>query len=351
MAHNRAFRDAPDPHHADPARNPAADDTQARRYRGDYRHHLWFIDIRYLVKLEGKWVYSLCLIEGYSRKILAGLVSPYQDLVAVLQALHAAIATYGCPAGIVSDNGAVFRSQGYQAVLATLGITAHYIDKGRPWQNLIEAQFGIQRRLADAQFAQANDLAACQQAHAHFIEQLNTTAHWAHRNRADGRRTPEAVLDWVRGRQVSLDEQAQAFRQFQVTRRVNAHGFVSIQRFFVYAERGLARQRVSVWVYEGRLRVQYAETVLAQYDTTYDRRTRRLSHISQPHLIETVYALPQLELFELDDTQWLKVYRRPAPRRPSRKPTAPPVEQMTFFNEVPAEQDKAPAEPMDTAGV
>jgi hypothetical protein len=71
-----------------------------------YPHHYWFIDIRYLVKLDGKWVYSICIIEGYSRKILAGMASRYQDELAILQLLHAALSEYGGPEGIVSGNGA-----------------------------------------------------------------------------------------------------------------------------------------------------------------------------------------------------------------------------------------------------
>ena len=41
-------------------------------------------------------------------------------------------------------------------------------------------------------------------------------------------------------------------RRTQTTRTVNRWGYVSIQRFYVYAERGLARKRVAVWIYEGQ---------------------------------------------------------------------------------------------------
>jgi hypothetical protein len=40
---------------------------------------------------------------------------------------------------------------------------------------------------------------------------------------------------------------------------------VSVQRFYVYAERGLSRQRVSVWICEGQLHIEYRETLLARY--------------------------------------------------------------------------------------
>ncbi|PON09695.1 hypothetical protein C2W62_54115, partial [Candidatus Entotheonella serta] len=45
------------------------------------------------------------MLEGYSRKLLAGMVSPHQDLTAVLQILYVALSEYGCPKAIVSDDG------------------------------------------------------------------------------------------------------------------------------------------------------------------------------------------------------------------------------------------------------
>jgi hypothetical protein len=41
---------------------------------------------------------------------------------------------------------------------------------------------------------------------------------------------------------------------------------VSIQRFYIYAERGLAQQRVSICLYEGRLHIAYREVLLARYN-------------------------------------------------------------------------------------
>ena len=31
-------------------------------------------------------------------------------------------------------------------------------------------------------------------------------------------------------------------------------------RFYLYAENGLSRQRVSIWIYEGQLRIEYHKT-------------------------------------------------------------------------------------------
>ena len=78
--------------------------------------------------------------------------------------------------------------------------------------------------------------------HAAFVELFNTTAHWAHREREDGLRTPVEVLRWVRGADVEQDVLQRALRHRQVERVVTLRGYVSVQRFYLYAERGLSRR-------------------------------------------------------------------------------------------------------------
>jgi transposase InsO family protein len=120
MHHNRLWRGAPNPLKADR-------DTEEKKpaelpYKPLYHHQYWFIDIRYLVKYEGQWVYSICIIEGVSRTILAGMSSRHQDEIAILQLLHAAFGDYGLPWGIVSDNGSVFTAEAFLRVLDGLEI-------------------------------------------------------------------------------------------------------------------------------------------------------------------------------------------------------------------------------------
>ncbi len=317
MALNRQYHGAPGPWQSH--KDEVQPDTTPKYlpYRPDYRHHLWFVDVRYLVKLDERWVYSICIIEGYSRAILAGMASEHQDLTAILQILYAALSEYGCPELIVSDNAKVFYAHHYLAILEALEIDPKYIEKGKPWENLIEAQFKIQLRIADFKFEQAQTVQEIQNVHAQFIDTFNTTRHHAHQERTDGRHTPMAVLSWVRGRVIDPDRLHPLFQRLQFTRTVNRYGFVSVQRFYLYAEQGLSRQRVSVWIYEGSLRLEYQDTLLAQYQADYDQH-KQLQHINQPTLYQTPFASPQLELFALDDEQWLKVYHRAYQRRQKR---------------------------------
>jgi hypothetical protein len=162
------------------------------------------------------------------------MASEYQDELAVLQLLHAALAEYGCPEGIVSDNGTVFKADAYKQLLGALQIDRCPIEKRQAWQNLIESQFKIQLRLADAHFAQATTLAEIQTQHAAFVQTFNTTNHWAHRAREDGCRTPLAVLSGAGGRELSPDTLQRVFRHLQFPRTVNRYGCVSVQRFYIF---------------------------------------------------------------------------------------------------------------------
>jgi hypothetical protein len=115
----------------------------------------------------------------------------------------------------------------------------------------------------------------------------------------------------------------------QVERTVDRHGYVRLQRFYVYAERGLARQRVAIWLYEGRLHIAYREALLARYTAKQDRKRKRLRSISQPVVYRTANASPQLEFWELDDAQWRKVLERPVPPR-RRQALGPQGEQLAL---------------------
>lgn len=60
MAHNRFWHDAPDPLNPEASQTPQ--ETAELPYQPYYCHQYWFIDIRYLVKFEGKrvtiWIYE-----------------------------------------------------------------------------------------------------------------------------------------------------------------------------------------------------------------------------------------------------------------------------------------------------
>jgi len=193
---------------------------------------------------------------------------PDRLAVQLRQAVHGLLQQLWC--GVVDlvglfEDGAVFDAEVYKAILTALEIERCLIEKGKPWQNLIEAQFKVQLRLADHKFEAAETLEAIETEHAKFIETFNTTSHWAHHKREDGLRTLLDVLSWVRGRVIDPETLRSVLRHVQYERAVDRAGYISIQRFYIYAERGLARQRVSIWLYEGRLHIEYQQIMLARY--------------------------------------------------------------------------------------
>jgi transposase InsO family protein len=330
LAINRHFHGAPGPWRSTQDDKRQESVVKHLPYRPLHRHHMWFTDIRYLVQLDGSWVYRICSIEGYSRKILAGMASPQQDRTAILQILYAALSQDGCPQAIVSDKGSVVRAGDYVAILRALESEPLYIDKGKPWQHLSETQFKIHLRLADCKFEQAHTLEAIQDHHGAFIEPFNTTRHWAHLDRDAGRLRPVDVLGGGKGRPVDAGELRTLVGRVEFLRTVNRYGFVSVPRFYIYAEDGLARRRVSIWIYEGQLQIEYQQTLLARYRCVYDSHQGRIEDVSDPRLYTTSFASKQIELLELDDKQWQKIQRRPARLYSERRATLP--EQLWLMN-------------------
>jgi hypothetical protein len=211
---------------------------------------------------------------------------------------------------MVSDNGSVLTAGAYLSILKALEIEPLHIEKGKPWLNLIEAQFKVQLRLADFKFEQAQTLEAIQNEHAAFIETFNTTRHYAHRKRADGYRNPVDVLGWLRGRRVEVKQLRELFRRSEFLRTVNRYGFVSVQRFYIYAESGLSRKRVLIWIFEGALGIESQQTVVARYRCEYDPKHKAIQGMSEPTLYCTRFTPPELELIELDDARWVKFQQR-----------------------------------------
>ena len=72
--------------------------------------------------LEGvKW-WSLIILEGYSRTMLAGAMAPTEATWVALMVLYTACLRYGAPAYLVSDSGGAYTSDDFEAVCTRLQI-------------------------------------------------------------------------------------------------------------------------------------------------------------------------------------------------------------------------------------
>jgi transposase len=278
-------------------------------------HDYWFIDHRYLVKIDGIQYYSLCILEGYSRAFLAGLVVATQARGPVLKLIYDTVRLWGAPVGIVSDRGGAFISDDYRRTWEQLGVAVHYIEKHQSWQNMIETHFNIQRKLADHKFEQAQNAAQLQEEHMRFLETYNTLEHLAHRRRKAGSRTPRDVLSWVRGRVLTPHQLDRGFRETLWKRMTNQAGYVVVQNYYLYAERALCRQPVCLWLWEDSLQLEHQDEPLASYPCTYDHEAHTLQKLGEPTLHDNRFARQQPQLFRLDEAQWQRLSQRVMARR------------------------------------
>ena len=297
------------------------------------RHQFWTADVRYVDdhKLGGR-AYVVSILENHSRAILASAVTRTQDLASYLSVLYAAVERYGSPEALVTDGGGIFRAGQAKAVYEALRIRKEEIDRGRPWQSYIETAFNVQRRMADRRFAEAESWPGLVAAHDRFVEDYNAQPHWAHRDRPDGRRSPEEVLGFLSGVRHREEELRRAFFSTRFVRVLDALGYARFRHWRVYGEEGLAGREAALWLAAKSLTVEYGGRPLPRYDVAREPGGERLAAVTRPRLFGTPYAAPQPRLFELralGETGWLKALRLEgyAPREPRR----PQALQETLF--------------------
>ena len=300
------------------------------------RHEIWSADVRHLdmvdESLMSSKAYAVTVMDNYSRAILSSAVTRRQDLSAFFSVLYQAVERHGAPKTLVTDSGSIFLANRAKAVYAKLGINKEEIEKGQPWQNYSETTFGIQRRMADWHFSRAESWSELVVAHDRFVSDYNAQSHFAHQKREDGRRSPGEVLSWVSGLRFHPKDLERAFFSERHSRVLDRLGYVTLMRWRLYGEEGLAGKEAELWLLENTLTVEHAGESLSAYEVRYDADggrggTGRLLEVRRSTLFETPFAYGQLRLFSLTDmlgeNGWLKALRLGdyAARR-SRRPSA-----------------------------
>jgi transposase len=263
-----------------------------------------YIDIRYLdAKPEGIQLYSTLLLEGHSRTILAGSLTRRQDLGVVLSLYYLALLCWGCWEQVISDHGKQFDSHAFGRVNRRLQINHQMYEKGHPWQNLIESQFGIQARLGEYHWERCQSVEAAQEFHRELIRDHNRLPHFAHRKRQDKRHAPLEVLSQARGREVDAATLHRAFSRMTWKRKTDQRGFVRVNRWKIYIEEGLPRTPVQVTYWDGKLRAEYESHLLTEYRCRWDKTNLRPKAISQPLMHSHPFQSRQPVLF---DPLWVR---------------------------------------------
>jgi transposase len=309
--------------HPTPTRTERTPNSDERPHLATAPHQVWFADVRYLVKVDGQWLYSIVIFDGYSRAIVGAGCFDRQNLSRLMQVFRQAIARWGAPEAIVSDHGAVFIA--LQPCLDQLAIRWAPIVKGHPWQNLAESGFAVQRRMLDAYVLSCTERTTVYQQHAQFVRDYQFWGHWAHKRRdAHGRiyyLSPEVILGSARGRLIDPGRLRRLFRLRHLTRLVRQPGHIRLHHFGLYIDPGLWGQSVEVLIYDDAIRIEQGEHLLVSYPCVYDPRQRRITVVDaqgrqQYHQVPVV----QLMLFTLGLVRsvWrMPLYRRvPRPQRP-----------------------------------
>jgi hypothetical protein len=288
-----------------------------------------FCEIRYLdAKPEGVQLYSTLLLEGLSRTILAGALTPRQDVGVVLRVHYMALLGWGAWEEVITDHGGQFRSHGFSRVNRRLGIEHTMYEKGHPWQNLIESQFGIQARLGEYGWERCRTVEAAIQFHRELIQDHNRLRHYAHEKRNDGKHAPLEVLGAARGRQVEAADLHRAFSRKSWKRMTDARGFVRVNRWKIYVEEGLPRVPVQVTYWDGKLRAEYQSHMVAEYRCKFDEHRQRPKAIDSPTFFETPFQSPQVPLF---DPLWVRDPVEVEPERQRELKPAVGAEQMRLY--------------------
>lgn len=225
---------------------------------------------------------------------------------AFLDVLFRAVQEYGPPESFVTDSGSIFLANRAQAIYRALGIRKLEIEKGQPWQSYLESGWNVQRRIADYYFEGAENWPELLEEHDRWMADYNVQEHYAHQHRKDRRRSPSAVLSWVKTPRFKDEDLERAFFLTRHTRTVDGLGYLVLQRRRLYAEEGLAGLEVAVWVSEDALTVEYDGEALSRYEVECEPASGvtavgRLRRVKGHTLFETTIVPSQLRLFDLSE--------------------------------------------------
>lgn len=296
--------------HVQPARPPRL--PQPHPYKASRPHQFWFIDGRMMdFALDGvKW-WSVIILDGYSRTMLAGTVAPVEAAWVALMVLYTACQRYGGPETIISDSGGAFTSTAFKAVCRRLQIQHAPMEstKGGSYKNLLETHFNVQRRLYDYQFSLTTPPTELAQVHQAFLQTYNTTAHQGLLHEQHDPPIPLAVLGPAKGREYAPAVLLRKFSHALFPRTTNAYGCVTLQHFHFYVEHSLPHTRIALWLDGDQLRAVVDHVLVAEYACHYSWRTHRVTALHHSMFYATRFVSPQGMLFPFNPHESLILYR------------------------------------------
>jgi putative transposase len=293
-------------------------------FKARFKQEIWSVDVRYIEEHSLGFpepIYLISVLENYSRALLASKISRTQNQWDYMEVLFAALSAFGAPSMIGSSGGAIFYCNQAMDTYSALGIRKERIEPRQAWQNLIETHFNIARKMADAKLARAHTWEEVIAVHQRFVQEYNRQRHWAHEAREDGCHSPLAVLGEHKGTMYPPGVLDRILFATRYTRHLDRHGYIRFQNWKLYGERGLAQAPVTVWVYDGFLKIEHQAVTLAQYGVERESDRKQVQKVGSPRLVETPFRSPQLTLFDVGPGEWVLYWRTPdyAPRVRKRR--------------------------------
>jgi hypothetical protein len=160
----------------------------------------------------------------------------------------------------------------------------------------------------------------------------------AHEVREDDCHSPLDVLGGQKGTVYPPSILDRILFATRYTRHLDRHGFLKFQNWKLYGERGLARAPVTVWIYDGSLKIEHQAVTLSQYKVKLQEDRKRLLDVSNPRLSATPFRSPQLTLWPLSSDEWLLYWRTPDAVPARRKRRVEGLVQPFLFDSLPEEK-------------
>jgi transposase InsO family protein len=293
---------------------------QPHPFKATVAHEYWFIDGRMMdFALQGHRWWSLIILDGYSRTMLADAVAPSEASWVALTVLYTACQRYGIPVHLISDSGGAFISDAFEGVCTRLAIDHQTIisTQGQSYMNLMESHFNIQRRLYNYQLALTRTPHEFDEAHQRFLALYNTTAHQGLLKEGFASPIPLHVLEESKGRLVPPQELTRKFAQALFVRTTNRYGCVTLHHSHFYVDDGVPQTPILLWVAGEELRAVYDHVLLAEYACHYDLRTGTVTRLRLGQWYPSPFAARQAQgaLLARTPQDSMIVSRPPAVRR------------------------------------
>jgi transposase InsO family protein len=167
------------------------------RFEADLPNECWQSDVTHWSLADGTGCEIVNFIDDYSRVVIASKVFAVATAPAVLRTFHDGVKTWGLPASVLTDNGAVYTAayrggrSAMESELLALGITFKH---SRPYHpqtcGKVERFHHTLKRFLAAQDA-AETLEGLQAQIDRFVDYYNSVRP----HRARGRSTPKAAFD------------------------------------------------------------------------------------------------------------------------------------------------------------